>query len=214
MTIDVTTDVLSEHSDALVDFVAHATTAGTEQRRKAVDLYYAVRDGINYEVFGTDLTSTGMLPSSVLHARRGFCLHKSILYAAAVREVGINSTLMCSRVRNHLSSPALHDLVGGEVFLHWYTRIELDGRWVKATPVFNKLLCRMYRIPPLEFDGTTDSIDHPADSESAGTMEFLDDAREFTSVDPAVIFDVIAREHPLMCPVDRIVPPESIFLAG
>src|SRR5918997_4092772 len=112
---------------------------------KAVQLYYAVRDGIRYDVYGADLSHHGLRASSVVHAGKGFCLHKSILYAAAVRAVGIPSRLVLTDVRNHLASERLKRLVGGDVFhFHCLTEVHLDGRWIKATPVFNKLLCRLY----------------------------------------------------------------------
>lgn len=46
----------------------------------------------------------------------GFCVHKLILYAAVLRAVGIPSRLYYGDVRNHLASPRLRELVGGDVF--------------------------------------------------------------------------------------------------
>jgi transglutaminase-like putative cysteine protease len=127
-----------------------------------VRLYYAVRDGVRYDVYGADLSREGMRASAILEAGHGFCLHTSILYAAAVRAVGIPSRLVLTDVRNHLASDRLKQLVGGEVFhFHCLTAVHLHGRWIRATPVFNKLLCRLYGIAPLEFDGLSDSMHHP-----------------------------------------------------
>jgi transglutaminase-like putative cysteine protease len=141
---------------------------------KAVRLYYAVRDGIRYDVYGADLSRAGLRASAVVRAGKGFCLHKSILYAAAVRAVGIPSRLVLTDVRNHLASARLKELVGGDVFrFHCLTAVELEGRWVRATPVFNRTLCRLYGITPLEFDGTADSVHHPYDARGRRHMELL-----------------------------------------
>jgi transglutaminase-like putative cysteine protease len=147
---------------------------------KAVRLYYAVRDGIRYDVYGTDLSRDGLRASTVVRAGKGFCLHKSILYAAAVRAAGVASRLVLTDVRNHLASDRLKTLVGGDVFrFHCLTAVHLEGRWVRATPVFNKTLCRLYGMTPLEFDGRTDSVHHPYDARGRRHMEFLHEHGEF-----------------------------------
>ncbi len=166
---------------------------------KAVALYYAVRDGIRYEVYGADLTRHGLSATGVLEHGLGFCVHKSILYAAALRAVGIPSRLYYGDVRNHLASPRLRELVGGDVFrFHSLTVVHLDGRWVKATPVFNKLLCRLYRIKPLDFDGRSDSFYHPFDEDGRQHMEFIHEHGEFDDVPYETVVGGIQQAHPLL----------------
>jgi hypothetical protein len=58
-------------------------------------------------------------------------------------------------------------------YWHGYTAIQLGGKWVKATPAFNIELCEKFRIKPLEFDGSQDSIYHPFDLEGRKHMEYL-----------------------------------------
>ena len=39
-------------------------------------------------------------------------------------------------------APRLRELMGGDVFYyHGYVELQLDGRWVKATPAFDLALC-------------------------------------------------------------------------
>lgn len=166
-------------------------------RRNAVALYYAVRDTIPYEVYGADLTRAGLSASGVLGHGLGFCVHKSILYAAAVRAVGVPSRLYYGDVRNHLASPRLRELVGGDVFsFHSLAVVHLDGRWLKATPVFNKMLCTLYGIKPLEFDGRSDSLYHPYDEQGRRHMEFLHVHGEFDDVPYDLVYDGIRAAHP------------------
>ncbi|WP_019927375.1 transglutaminase family protein [Nocardia sp. BMG111209] len=206
------TPYLDHSHPSVAEFTAAAIgDRSNTLRDKAVDLYYAVRDGVNYEVYGTDISPDGLRASAVLSAGRGFCLHKSILYAATVRSVGIPSRILCSRVRNHLASPGLRALVGGEVFLHWYNEIHLDDRWIKATPVFNRLLCRMYGMESLEFDGRSDSIFHP--TADGGRMEFLDEELVFDEVDPDRFTTLIAQAHPAMVTDRGTVPGDGVLAA-
>ena len=49
--------------------------------------------------------------------------------------------------------------LGSDVLVpHGYIEIYLNNKWIKATPAFNKELCAILNIHPLEFDGETDSI--------------------------------------------------------
>lgn len=50
--------------------------------------------------------------------------------------------------------------------------MHLEGRWVKATPAFNRELCTRFRIKSLEFDGREDSIFHPYDTNNQRHMEY------------------------------------------
>lgn len=93
-------------------------------------------------------------------------------------------------MRNHLAPARLRALVGGDVFrYHCLTSVYLNGRWVKSTSVFPRILCKLYHIAPLEFDGTTDSLHHPFDLHDRRHMEFLHTHGEFADL-----------------PYDRVVP--------
>ncbi|MFD3514431.1 transglutaminase family protein [Streptomyces sp. NPDC058657] len=162
----------------------------------AVALYYAVRDRIHYEVYGADLSEQGLKASSVIAAGMGFCLHKSVLYAACCRAVGIPARLHYSDVRNHLASDRLRTYIGGDVFFHGLATVYLDGRWIKVTPVFNKLLCRLYGMAPLEFDGRSDSLYHPFDAQGRQSMEFLTDHGDFDDVPYEFVMATMRRKHP------------------
>lgn len=193
-------------------FVEEAIQTGSvSPEDRAVDLYYAVRDRLHYEVYATDISARGLTASTVISTGQGFCLHKSIVYAAAVRAVGIPSRILCASVRNHLSSPGLQSLVGGTTFLHWFSQVFIGDRWIKATPVFNALLCKMYGIEPLEFDGRADSIFHPAGD--AGAMEFLGEPLSFDDVDPVRFRALIADAHPRMVTDSGLVPGEGRLIA-
>ena len=194
------TSFLDHESPEVREFVGKALSnkgIGDEApaREKAVALYYAVRDDVLYEVYDIDLSREGLRASTIARNGQGFCLQKSILYAAAVRSVGVPSRIVLADVRNHLASDRLKALIGGEVFFHALNSVHLDGRWVKATPVFNKLLCRLYGMPTLEFDGTEDSVYHPYGDGSA-EMEFLTAHGEFDDVPYEFVMASMRQRHP------------------
>jgi hypothetical protein len=190
------TEFLDYETDAVQEFIDHAVKdRSADKRTNAIELYYAVRDDVFYEVYDTDLSPDGLKASRTAATRSGFCLHKSALYAAAVRALGIPSRLVYGDVRNHLASPRLIEHIGGDVFFHGLTQVYLDGRWVKATPVFNKMLCKLYGMEALEFDGLTDSLYHPY-REGAGSMEFLKDHGAFDDVPYDFVISTMRSKHP------------------
>ncbi|HEU5469366.1 MAG TPA: transglutaminase-like domain-containing protein [Actinophytocola sp.] len=194
------TEFLDHDSETVREFV-HRTLpdggAGLTATERAIALYYAVRDGIHYEVYGADLSRAGLRASSTIKRGKGFCVHKSIVYAAAVRSVGVPSRIYYGDVRNHLASPRLEELMGGNIFtFHSLTTVFLDGKWVRATPVFNKMLCQLYKIRPLDFDGRTDSMYHPYDEDGRRHMEFLHEHGEFDDVPYDMVVGGIRSAHP------------------
>lgn len=194
------TEFLDHDQPAVWNFVQRALKGvGDDPIQRAVALYYAVRDQIHYEVYDADLSRTGLRASAIINKGRGFCVHKSIVYAAVCRAAGVPSRVVLTDVRNHLASDRLRELVGGNVFrFHALNSVYLDGTWVRATPVFNKMLCRLYGITPLEFDGRSDSMSHPYDTNGRRYMEFLHEHGEFDDFPYELVVEGIRAAHPLL----------------
>jgi transglutaminase-like putative cysteine protease len=203
------TEFLDHDSPEVREFVARVAATATSPAQRAVALYQAVRDGVFYEVYGADLSRAGLRASSVLRRGSGMCLHKSVLYAAALRAAGVPSRLVLTDARNHLASPRLRELIGGDVFrYHCLVSVRLAGKWVRATPVFNRTLCRLYRIAVLEFDGSADSVHHPFDLEGRRHMEFLHTHGEFADLPYDLVLDGLRAAHP------RIFATADTFTTG
>jgi transglutaminase-like putative cysteine protease len=169
-----------------------------------VRLYYAVRDGFRYDPYGIELSVRGLRASTVLAAGRGFCINKAVLLAAVCRAVGIPARMGYADVRNHLSTERLRQSMGGSdvFYYHGYTSILLGGKWVKATPAFNLSLCEKFRLEPLEFDGTKDSIYHPFDLTGQRHMEYLGFRGEHDDVPLADMVAVFEDHYPGMARLD------------
>ena len=185
----------SEHPEVIAFSKRHTEGARTDLER-AVKLYYAVRDGIRYDPYDLVLTVEGMRASTTIAKQRAWCVPKAALLAACCRTLGIPARLGFADVRNHLSTARLRDVLGTDIFyFHGYTAIELDGAWVKATPAFNIELCEKFRIRPLDFDGTQDSIYHPFDLEGRKHMEYLRFRGEHDDIPLAEMMAVFAEHY-------------------
>jgi hypothetical protein len=74
--------------------------------------------------------------------------------------------------------------------------VYLDGKWVKATPVFNIELTERFRLKPLEFDGREDSIYHPFDIDGQRHMEYLNFRGSYADLPFEEISRGFAKHYP------------------
>jgi transglutaminase-like putative cysteine protease len=169
------TDIIdSEHPDIRA-FVAEKAGNAQDDVDKAVRLYYAVRDFIRYDPYYPFYLPVHYRASVVLKSRRGFCVPKVSLLCAGGRACGIPSRAGFATVRNHFATRQLLEFMGSDLFVfHGFTEFFLEGKWVKATPAFNRELCERFGVPPLEFNGREDSIFQPYDGEKRKFMEYVE----------------------------------------
>lgn len=188
------TRFIDRDDPVVAGFAARHAGAG-DAREKAVNLYYAVRDAVGYDMRAFGIEEELFVASNALRAKTAFCVPKAVALAAAARAAGIPSRIGFANVRNHLTSPRIAALMDDDVF-HWhaYTSLFLDGKWVKATPAFDIGLCERYGVKPLDFDGREDSIFHPFDREGRQHMEYVDFVGEFADM-PLAAFAGEMRQH-------------------
>lgn len=185
------TPTIDHDSKAVRDFVAAHSRADEAPEQRVLALYCAVRDLIRYDPYTPSDEPADFAASETLRRMRGWCVPKSILYAACCRALGVPARLGYADVRNHLSTENLRRQMGTDIFYwHGYTAVWLHGQWVKATPVFNIELCERFRIRPLDFDGRADSIYHPYDLDGRRHMEYLNFRGEYADLP----FDEMMRD--------------------
>jgi transglutaminase-like putative cysteine protease len=172
---------------------------GANDREKAVALYYAVRDRVRYNPFQNFMADDAYRASACLERNVGWCVSKAALLAACARSAGIPARVGFADVKNHLTTPELTAKMGTDLFVyHGYAELQLDGKWVKATPAFNLALCTRFRVKPLEFDGREDSIFHPFDEDNRRHMEYVRWRGEFADVPAEDIKRVFSETYPAL----------------
>ncbi len=181
---------------AVVAF-AREHAKGDNDRQRAVSLYYAIRDSIRYNPFQNFMLDETYRASACLESGVGWCVPKAALLAACARAAGIPARVGFADVKNHLTTPQLTEKMGTDLFVfHGYAELLLDGKWVKATPAFNLSLCTKFRVKPLEFDGTADSIFHAFDADNRRHMEYLRERGSFADVPADEIKRVFSETYP------------------
>jgi transglutaminase-like putative cysteine protease len=186
----------SGHPQVIAYAKQHAGDA-SDPHAAILRLYAAVRDGVVYDPYVDLADPVNYCASGVLAAGRAFCIGKSALLAASARVLGIPARVGYADVRNHLTSPRFYEKAKTDKFIwHSYSELYLSGRWVKATPAFDRALCDRVGIKTLEFDGKTDSLLQPFDRSGRQHMEYLNDRGAFADVPFDTIKADFLRDYP------------------
>ncbi|GAB4256301.1 transglutaminase-like domain-containing protein [Deferrisoma sp.] len=168
------TAILDADHPRVVAFARAAAEGREDPADRAVALYYAVRDRIWYDPYAPFYKPEHYRASRVIEAGRGYCVQKAAVMIACARALGIPARVSFATVRNHLATRQLLEYLGSDLFVyHGVVEIFLEGRWVKATPAFNRELCERHGVDPLEFDGRHDSIFQPYNRENRRFMEYV-----------------------------------------
>lgn len=129
------------------------------KKEQAVALYYKVRDGFIYNPYHLDLRPEALKSSTISKKSRAWCVEKSIVMATGLRALGIPSKLGYGIVINHIGVEKLTQaLRREEIVFHGYVSAYIDGKWVKSTPAFDPLICKVSGVEPLEWDGEEDAL--------------------------------------------------------
>jgi len=191
------TEFLDFDNDAVREFAEKNTVGAKSETEKAVALYYAVRDGFQYNPYLLDLRRTGLTASDLLARNRGYCVEKAVLLAASARAVGVPSRLSFYIVRNHIATEKLEKtLKKNYLVFHGAAEVFLDGNWLKTTPAFNAGLCKYLGVEPLEFDGKTDSIFQEYDASGNIFMSYLHDYGAFADLPYELYLEELGKHYP------------------
>lgn len=181
---------------AVAEFAAkHAK--GSNNTEIAINLYNAVRDGFWYDPYHVNMSHNALKASSMIERGSGYCVEKANFLAAVARASGIPARLGFAIVRNHIGTEKLQQILKSDLFVfHGYTELYLSGKWVKATPAFNKELCEKFKVTPLEFDGVNDSVFQEYDPNGNRHMEYLHDYGIYAEVPRQLMIDELKKHYP------------------
>ena len=153
------TEIVDYDSD-LIKKKAKALTKGFKtDKDKAIALFYFVRDSIKYNPYDSADRYEYSIASATLKRGYGLCFQKAAVLVAMCRVEGIPARFGFADIRNHILSPRFLDMMSGSNILvyHGFAEINLDGKWVIATPAYDRGLCRENGFVSTEFDGEHDA---------------------------------------------------------
>jgi len=206
------TEFLDSDHDSVRAYAEKNTVGASNDIERAVKLYYAVRDDFQYDPYQLDLRRESVRASKLLTKKRGYCVEKALLLAAAARSVGIPSRLSFYIVKNHIATEKLAlALEKDYLVFHGAAEMFLEGKWVKGTPAFNRRLCDFLGVDPIEFDGTSDAIFQEYDRKGNVFMEYLHDYGAFDDMPYQMFLDELDKHYPHITNNPRFVTDGLIY---
>jgi len=150
--IDCDAPAVVEKSRELVAGIA-------SERDRAIRVFNFVRDEIKYNVYSPRPSPEDFKASHILARKQGYCVQKAVLLVTLARAVRIPARLRFAEIRQHLIAPSLLEKRESNLFpYHGLADLNIDGRWVKATPTYDNEYCRKAGVKPVDFDGKNDAL--------------------------------------------------------
>ena len=167
-------------------------------RQNAIYLFYWTRDKIKYDAYSLSSLKRHYKASRIIQEEKGWCVQKAIVLTALARAVGIPARLHFADIRNYQTPDKLKTTIGTDIFLyHGYTDFYLNGKWVKATPAFNKELCEKFGYNTVEFDGIHDAILPEKTLKGKKYVEYLMDRGSNHDLPFKEIFKTFFEKYPM-----------------
>jgi transglutaminase-like putative cysteine protease len=101
-------------------------------------------------------------------------VQKAVVLVTLARAVAIPARLVFVDIRNHRAPQHLVDILGSNLFTwHCYGRLHVGGRWLDATPAFDRALCVEHNLPLVTFDGRESAIFPAEDPAGRRYVEYV-----------------------------------------
>ncbi|MCF6181423.1 transglutaminase-like domain-containing protein [Lutibacter sp.] len=184
-------------TDEIQKLIQKFKTDTLTQKEKAKQLYLKIRDNWRYNPYRISLSKENYKASVISKKTETHCIDKSILLIAGLRGLQIPAKIHLAKVKNHIGIERIIEKFGtDEISPHGMVDVFLDGKWLKASPAFNKELCLKCNVAPLDFDGESDSIFQEFDNKGNEFMEYLEDYGSFDDVPIDFIFKNFKENYP------------------
>jgi transglutaminase-like putative cysteine protease len=171
-----------DFSHSEIEYFLNDIKISKNQRENAINIYLKVRDSFIYDPYHLNIRRNHLKASNVVLKKRAWCVEKSLLMVACCRALEIPARLGFAIVANHIGVEKLIKyLKRNEIVFHGYVEVFLNEKWIKCTPAFDKNVCRLSKVAPLDWDGENDSMFQEY-SNGNKFMEYLQLYGEFSEI--------------------------------
>lgn len=182
-------------SEEIQELISEYKGTSISNKELTKQLYLKIRDSWRYNPYSLSFSKENYRASEISKKTKGHCVDKSILLVACLRAVGVPARIHLAKVKNHIGVERLTEKFGtNELTNHGMVNVHIDGKWLKLSPAFNKSICKLFNVSPLEFDGENDSVLQEFNKEGNLFMEYVEDYGHFEDVPLEFMFKN-AREH-------------------
>ncbi len=189
---------MESDSEIVLKLASKLTKNIDDEMEQGIRLFNWTRDQIPYNPYTLSVLKRDYKASKIIKKAKigAWCVPKAVVLATLARSVGIPSRLHFADIRNHQITSKLKKEMGTDIFTyHGYTELYLNGKWVKATPAFNKELCQKFNYEIVEFDGMNDALLPKKTLDGQKHVEYLEDRGTFADLPFRKIMDTFAEVY-------------------
>jgi transglutaminase-like putative cysteine protease len=167
-------DIIETGHPRIRALVAPLQEAATDTADLARRVFELARDSVVYSPFVPFYERAYYRATATLERGRGYCVQKAVVLVTLARAVEIPARLVFVDIRNHRAPQHLIEILGSDLFTwHCYGRLHVDGRWLDATPAFDRAICEEHDLPLVEFDGRESAIFPAEDHAGRRYVEYV-----------------------------------------
>lgn len=187
-----------DFSSVAIQSYIHCYKKGKISKKEiAIDLYHRVRDGWRYDPYDLSFEKESYKSSTIIQKSKGHCIEKSILLISCFRGLEIPARLRLSKVKNHIAVERLTEKFGTNVLTpHGSVDVCIDNKWIKLSPAFNASMCKISKVPPLDFDGENDAMLQKFNDRGDKFMEYIEDYGYFKDVPLSFMIQNVKDHYP------------------
>jgi transglutaminase-like putative cysteine protease len=186
----------SDHP-SVIEYTLKKVEGISDKKAQIIKIYEAVRDEFKYYPYHLILKPHALKAHVMLHKDYGYCVEKSNLFAACMRVLGVPARLCFANVRNHLATEKVESYLKTDLMVfHGYVEIYFEGKWIKATPIFDKALCERLGVAVLDFDCEHDSVFQESDKSGNPFMHYEHDYGCFRDVPFEMFLSELKKHYP------------------
>lgn len=177
------TEVLDCDSPEVLALAAEIIGDESDRLKQSILLFNWVRDEIVYDPYVAFYKPEHYKTSYLIEKGRGYCVCKACALCTLGRAAGIPSRLGFATIKNRGATKAVIEMLGSDLFVyHGYTEFFLNGKWVKATPAFDRPVVEKHNIPLPEFDGVNDCVMPKTDLSGKPYVDYVEYHGEFSDL--------------------------------
>jgi len=183
------------NSEVFQEFFAKANVKESN-KEDLISWYNYVRDYFLYDPYHLDIRPEALVVSKIIEKRRAWCVEKALVFVAGCRKLNVPARLGFGIVQNHIGVDKLElYLKRKEIVFHGYAEVFIDEKWVKCTPAFDRRVCAINRLEPLEWNATDDSLFQEFSGENQ-FMEYLHFYGEFSEIPFELMHSEMQKYYP------------------
>jgi transglutaminase-like putative cysteine protease len=166
--------IQSDHPE-IIALASDISGRADDQVEKARRLFEFSRDKVRYSVYEPFWEIEHYLALNTLARGRGYCAQKAAVLVALARAAGIPARIAYAHIRNHQLPKDMVRLLGSQVLpYHTYVQWRLNGRWLAATPSFDRKLSEELGWQVVEFQPDQDLMLPAKDLEGRPHITYLE----------------------------------------